>query len=881
MKRNLIIILTVLLTLVSSINIYAEDLSTYKVVINFLDINNEVIKKSEILEYKELDQVSIDLNNLKIENYEIDSIENSDGISKDNNLLIIESIKSNEEINIRYARIAKYTINHYLENDSEVILHKTTENVGIVGDLIPKEQDKDIPLGFEYAGKESTVITADGLAVVNIYYASNSFIISFDLNGGIDGPEDIYGEYGTKIENIKSPTKEGYEFIGWFKEKECINEIDTTNLIIESSVTYYAGYRLIDEDSLLTIVYYGENANDDRYSFLGKEEVNVPIGSTYTFNQNENNKYFHIHNLSCYGVTDLTPVNLSEFCLRGFKALNEDLEDGYVYLRHDPIVGTGTHYYYKYNGNFYETDKYHISYQIGETVEIKEHLYELNDEFRLFKAATSCESEYEFDYSNPLVIKENDNVLAVYLKRSVYTLSFGDNEYYPNDNYGHIEAKWGQFIYDEYKEINDSIEEENGWSLVNRRSGDTLKLLISMPKENNNYYKVRKSEGHKHINYYIKVDDNYKFIYRTNWPITATTITESDFIEIEGYEVNETESSSIGDYLDFGDKNNIRYDPKKYDLILFSYPDVTKTFKVTYGEEMSIASSYLPDPKHDYEVFDGWYLTSDFKGERVDLSSKKMPAYNLTLYAKWNKRSMNVRFIDTRTALDQTVSVEYGELIENAPVINNPNFIGWVKSDYSNLIVNLNNYKVTTDIELYAKYKNDIFIDYVVNYQTKGGDTVSNPTVGSIIKGNKIYINPKPSNLLDIAYRGEYKPEKDKYIFEVDEENNNFIITYIPVTKYSLTLVPINLKDNESIVLSINGKGFDNLEVPINKETTITGFYENESYYINFDNKYSYTYDDLDSFYYLATEDKEIPITLTKHSNNFIDAENHLLNIFN
>lgn len=880
MKRK-IFILTIIISLLSSfINIYGDE-SFNTVVVNFIDQNEETIKEKEVLSFVQGTSVSLDLNDYEIEGYEIDKTILNEFIRQEDNLLIIDSINEDLELSICYIALKSYTVNKYIETDTEIILDSSISKIDRVYKEVPTIEDKQAPKGYKLIRNDISTIEKDGSTVINLYYIKDYYLVTFDLNGGYDGPESIYGEFGLKIENLKAPKKDGYDFIGWFLDSECTVPVEISNLYIEGNITYYAGYNLKQEEALVSIMYYGENPNDNHYSFLGKEDLYLPIGQEYSIDEEIENSYIHKHHLSCFGASDEEPLSLSEHQINGFKSLSPTLEDDYVYLYKNNGIVNGENYYIKKNGQFYKTDKYHVSYQIGDVVHLKEGTLSATDDFRLFKPAFTCGAEFEFDHSDKIIVKENDNIVNVYLKRSVYTLSFGNNDTYPNDYYGHIEAKWDSFIYEEFEAITDLDRDNIGWGVVNQRNGDTLKLLICMPKENNNYYLKTKIDGTKHINYYLKIDDTYTKIYSTNWSAFASTVTESDFIEINGYEVNEELSIKVGDHLALGNGNNIYYDPRLYDLLLVSYPDTSESFKIRYNDTMTPASLYQPMAKTEYEIFAGWYLNSNYEGEPIDLTSKKMPAYNLSLYAKWDKRKMNVRFIDAKTSLDQTLEIGYGEILTNPPVIDDVNFIGWVKDNSSSLVVNLKNYKVLENINLYALYDEDIFVNYTIKYQSEDGLDLAPSKHGSIIKGNSIYVVAKSKDELSTAYKGEYKPIEVEHEFVANELSNTFIITYIPVIKYSLIFNPINLKNNDSIIAYINGHGFNDLELAINKQTTVLGLYEDEEYVISFDNSYSYTYENIEPVTLIMTEDKTINLNLNKKTYNFYDAENHQLNIFN
>lgn len=82
--------------------------------------------------------------------------------------------------------------------------------------------------------------------------------MTFDVNGGIDGPEPIYAKYGTTfdVSEVNEPKRKGYRFLGWSPEL-------AGTVTIEQSVTYVAQWEAEKGHADYTIVLWGQNANDD------------------------------------------------------------------------------------------------------------------------------------------------------------------------------------------------------------------------------------------------------------------------------------------------------------------------------------------------------------------------------------------------------------------------------------------------------------------------------------------------------------------------------------------------------------------------------------------------------------------------------------------
>ena len=83
------------------------------------------------------------------------------------------------------------------------------------------------------------------LIVVFIEMRNPGFTISFDSKGGTDVPSQtqMYGEY---LEVPEPPTREGYQFSGWYTDETCevLWVLDTRT--IETDMTLYAGWEKIE-----------------------------------------------------------------------------------------------------------------------------------------------------------------------------------------------------------------------------------------------------------------------------------------------------------------------------------------------------------------------------------------------------------------------------------------------------------------------------------------------------------------------------------------------------------------------------------------------------------------------------------------------------------
>lgn len=211
----------------------------------------------------------------------------------------------NEDITVTLyyvAGTAKYTVMHYyqdLEDGSRYTMDPKT--VELTGDIDAYTQAvANNKKGFRCKGIPQTTIAADGTTKVEIYYDREYYTVVFDVNGGINGPEPIYAKYDTtfKVSDIQQPNRKGYVFEGWLDPDG--NSI-AGDVAIEGNVTYTAKWRPEKAQADYTIVLWGQNANDDEYSYLSSHEAWGNVGNQVTWN--EDTLISHVHTDECWELT--------------------------------------------------------------------------------------------------------------------------------------------------------------------------------------------------------------------------------------------------------------------------------------------------------------------------------------------------------------------------------------------------------------------------------------------------------------------------------------------------------------------------------------------------------------------------------------------------
>lgn len=217
----------------------------------------------------------------------------------------LDSVSEDVTVILYYvAGTSKYTVKHYyqnLENDEYTLDPTVVELTGDI-DAYTEAVAQNKP-GFRSKGVPQTIIAADGTTVVEIYYDREYYTVTFDVNGGINGPEPIYAKYGTtfKVSDIAQPTRAGYTFLGWKNEDDAEAGTLQGEVTISGNVTYMAQWRPEKAQADYTIVLWGQNANDDEYSYLDSYEAWGNVGSQVTWK--EDTLISHVHTDDCWDLT--------------------------------------------------------------------------------------------------------------------------------------------------------------------------------------------------------------------------------------------------------------------------------------------------------------------------------------------------------------------------------------------------------------------------------------------------------------------------------------------------------------------------------------------------------------------------------------------------
>lgn len=448
-----------------------------------------------------------------------------------------------------------FTVNHWLQNVNDngytLDTDATVEAKGLTGSEVGKNLAASYDGFYSLLYDDTTAIAADGSTVVDVYYDRLYYLISFDLDGGY-GVEPIYARYGADIE-VDDPQRAGYTFTGWDQE------IPAT--VPAANQTFKALWTPADT-AKVTVVIWGENADDEEYSYIKSSEIQAKPGTTLTkddlthiltcdkeVHQHTNScmNCAHTHTSACYGaIKQEQPVDGKTHSatenINQFKALTGGtLKNGMVYrVKCDGATTTKGYdkYYLYYDNTWYLASSEAISGKevaVSDKVNAHEHSWNWDndkDQFWVYNAKLSCVHTHTDScyicgkaahkhnancYTSPLdmdatlwklvksdevtVAADGTTILNVYYDRTVFTLTFRAN----GRTVATIQEKWGAEISQKFSQAPFNTT-YNGRAWKSNKYSYALQTLDRMPAFDATFNLYNKNSNTKKTIYYYVQD---------------------------------------------------------------------------------------------------------------------------------------------------------------------------------------------------------------------------------------------------------------------------------------------------------------------------------------------------------------------------------------
>lgn len=576
-------------------------------------------------------------------------------------------------------------------------------------------------------------------------------------------------------------------------------------------------------------------------------------------------KCTHTHDLTCYGLRANASSTNPNDNTKWWNDSNPEtyfeqlgLEDGYLYYDDENAsLDSADYYYLRLNGKYYSLTASQFNKlkgeQVGYTSDNSRNNPDYYYKYSINQAGLSCThthtdacyacgktehthgpgcgkltcglsdtpKEYmrdiqpdsklwKFKSSETVTVDANGStVLNVYFDRTEFTLTI---KYGRNSNETEtIIDRWGANDKDRFDAIETKAKNAEprynlqGW-LDSTTSKYTNNVMI-MPQVNKTLTAKYNRDSTKNTMTYYAADLNgdYQEIFTIVFYGNGFTVTADEYYEWEGFTINKSRSSEVGDDCD-GAK--FYYDRNTYNLEFYSASNNVeeKTENVKYQAPLG-EYNYVPTNKPaDLEpdaVFVGWYLNHERTGEAYDLSAHTMPSHNIALYAKWVNGLYTVKTFTDETMKTPYTYDGYSGVQENIvkytlatapadPKRDGYVFIGWFYKDGDAEKPFSFTMPITKDYNLYPKFSEPMTITYTVHYYIKGTTRkVADDSTKSVMIGTTVTEKAKMGtklNLVSADKQNKYYPTNTSTSVIINQIDQKIIFYYTEATNVTYTV---------------------------------------------------------------------------------------------
>lgn len=633
---------------------------TYNIIINYVFENNEIVSDPYTANLAAGSSFSATVTFPTQQGYlPYVNNEQQNGIE-----LNYESINEDVTINVVYKPTnVNYTVIHYQQNvdNDQYTIESTETSQGLTGSTVP-EVAKTFE-GFYNLLYERPAIAADGSTVIEVYYDRYYYLLNFDMDGGY-GTDPVYARYGAGIGTVENPSKAGYTFEGWSETRGGTTAVILPATMSAESKTYYAIWKT-NATAKVTVVFWGENADNEEYSYLSDytKEINLTPGMEFTYSETgmlicvkeththaddcyefsctteaheHNNDCYtcgnaeHKHDASCY------PGASSSTASAGTNAPSNP-QNGYVYRKawsfNDKVIYINGQWY-DYSGSVDSgstvsptcgmVEHTHTDACIGcgkiEHAHTRKDCYKLTCQKEEHTHISTCYAQgagldstlWKFVKSDTITVAaDGSSVVNVYYDRVEYSIQFYNNQScstsgWDNKEYTDLKitAKWGENVLSKWPTYNNS----SSW-LVKDKSNTWQNSIQVMPVGGAKFWGPKTGNSKYTATYYVEILDGESYdvtgsdnrYYKVHH--TDTSVSSGNVTDEERYGIDGfTINNSIST------KNGTSYGDSKFYYTRNSYKltfndqyNDVKNETVKFEASLSTYKDYIPDVPSAYE----------------------------------------------------------------------------------------------------------------------------------------------------------------------------------------------------------------------------------------------------------------------------------------
>ena len=465
--------------------------------------------------------------------------------------------------------------------------------------------------------------------------------VRFDSQGGSQVKSQAVVNGGNALEPA-APTKPGYDFGGWYSDKECSSAFDFSDTTINKDITLYAKWNAA-KDTEYTVIYWQENADDDEYSYKESVTKTGMTGEAAVYDEELDDKSYEGFRFD-HADENVTIAGDGSTILNVY--YNRIV---YKVTFGEKVISCGmeehSHNRRCYSfGNKYDVNTEGYYYLIGE---------------ELIKTTTNGLKIYKIWLSDDYYVKIGDyyNYIENYDSSFDGSITCGKELHNHTDDClkeYEIEAKYGAYIGDQWPGGN--------WK---KSSSDYHQAYLEIMPLNGMAFEEKAYEyGSSSADYKVQsIGDSNKYILHHSDTISGTGwyITDDDKYELRGFTFDRCDRNNGDRY----DGATFYYKRNTY-TIDFKSGGNTESVEYKYQADISVAGftpTQKPAGKENYE-FKGWCVDPQCT-TLYDFTDKTMPANNMVLYAKWAPPTVSASVYANVSEDPSEYQIEYGKSVKS------------------------------------------------------------------------------------------------------------------------------------------------------------------------------------------------------------------------
>ena len=619
--------------------------------------------------------------------------------------------------------------------------------------------------GSKFDGFGVQTITKTEARTITAKYEDALYVYFYNPEGTqIMRTEKVADHKGHDYSHVSYDVDSTHKLVGWAADQNGTTNI-AKNITVPEGSTSINVYAIIKEGYWVTFDSDGGSAIDSQFVFdkISLNDQTTPTKPGYTFGG-----WYNGSTKVVDGTQITKPITLK------------------AHWKATKVSYTVIHWWENADDNGYS---FHESQELqgltGETTAAVAKSYTTNGK-NIHGESVTDKAFTASTISQKTIKGDGSTIVNVYYKRKTYTMHFKKKKS-SSEDLSTITKKWGQSI---SKDEWPTYDENGLWHISDSRY---LSYTSTMPMKDSKLWRTSGYYTYTAYYYVQKINGNGYDLHHTDVIKGSSylTIGKEDCYAISGFKFEYCYPGVGESYKDA----KFYYTRNSYDLKFINNGKQDKTVSKKYEQSIS-SENYTPTRPSslpEYYVFDGWYENELCEGETFNFTGKKMPAQNVTLYAKWTASDVKLTYNLNNpegTLVKKTEDVVAGTVastvLPSIPTINEYSFAGWYYADgngnITSEVFNTNN-TITRDTSIVGKwlYKGELRVVYDPGTET--GATV--PTDDKVYAGGaRVTVAGNATTTSGMKFLGwklngnVYKPGQS---FEVNKDiankNNEIILT--------------------------------------------------------------------------------------------------------